>query len=410
MIKRIIESFYKIVLVIAFLLAGVLPPVEVLAKEYETLGEYKAELKKMQNKLKENQNKQNKTQAEINAAQNNMGETYQEIENAEKNIVILTEEINVTNEEIVKLKENNEELLLMYQELENENVYFSYITGASTITEMIMRMDVISQLADYNQEQLEKMEQLIKNNEKKSKELVKQQDKLNKKIVEYEDIINYLEDDLSKLIDGVPTLEDNINDLKKTIKAYEDAGCKDNEPLSVCMNAVNNSGWLRPLTKSKVTSAFGMRLHPTKKVWTMHNGIDLSASEGTKVYAPANGIIGATVTIDEWSKYKSSLKCGGQKVYLNVYVDGVKYTVVYMHLLEVYVEVGEAVTTDTVIGLSGGGVKTQKYDECTTGGHLHYGISKGVHYDGSSSSATKLKAGYINPPGFPSKGSWFYTR
>ena len=208
----------------------------------------------------------------------------------------------------------------------------------------------------------------------------------------------------------MPTLEDNINDLKKSIKMYEDAGCKDNEYLATCMDTVNNSGWLRPLTKGKVTSAFGMRFHPTKKKWQMHNGIDIGVSEGTKAYAPGNGVVGAVVTMDEWSKYKSSLKCGGQKIYINTYVNGVAYTVIYMHMLEVYVDVGDVVNANTVVGLTGGGKKTQQYDTCTTGAHLHYGVSKGVHYDGTSSSSKKMTANYINPPGFPAKGSSFYSR
>jgi len=271
-----------------------------------------------------------------------------------------------------------------------------------------MRMDVINQLTQYNEEELNKLELMIKSNNKMSKELENYQKSLNKKVSDFENQIENLGDDLASLIEGAPTLQDNVNALKDAIKTYEKAGCKDNDLISSCMRYVNNSGWLKPLTKSKVTSAFGMRLHPTKNKWLMHNGIDLSASEGTKVYATANGIVGAVVSLDEWDKYKSSLKCGGQKVYINVYVNGVAYTTVFMHLLEVKIKVGQAVTTETVIGLSGGGSKTAKYDTCTKGAHLHYGVSKGVHYDGGS--ATKLNANYINPPGFPKKGSWFYSR
>lgn len=409
--KKIVECLYKSILILIVTFGYIFQPISVQAvSNSKTLGDLKAELKQMKNKLKENEKKQDKTQSEIDKAQNDMGEAKSAIDEAEKQIGILNEEIEKTNQEIKKLKEETEELLRHYQKLENENMYISYITGASTITDMIMRMDALSQMSDYNQEQVTNLELLIKTNNEKSAELEKYQITLNEKTIEYENIISDLEDDLSKLIDGVPTLEDNINDLEKSIKMYEDAGCKDNEYLATCMDTVNNSGWLRPLTKGKVTSAFGMRFHPTKKRWQMHNGIDIGVAEGTKAYAPGNGVVGAVVTMDEWDKYKSSLKCGGQKIYINIYVQGTPYTVVYMHMSEVYVKVGEVVNANTVVGLTGGGKKTQKYDTCTTGAHLHYGVSKGVHYDGSSSSSKKMTANYINPPGFPAKGSWFYSR
>ena len=63
--------------------------------------------------------------------------------------------IEHTNEEIEKLKQETESLLVLYQKLENENVYVSYITGATSMTELIMRMDAISQLTDYNNEKLD---------------------------------------------------------------------------------------------------------------------------------------------------------------------------------------------------------------------------------------------------------------
>lgn len=409
--KKYIEFLYKSLLILTVLFVNIASPVTVsAANDNKKLSDLKNELKVMQNKLKENENKQDKTQAEIDKAQNDMGETKSQIDEAEKQITILSEEIIRTNDEIKEVKKQTEDLLVYYQMLTNENVYISYITGASSITDMIMKMDALELVADYNQEQVTKLELLIKTNKEKTKELEKYQIKLNDKVKEYDQIIAGLEDDIAKLIDGVPTLEDNINDLKKTIKMYEDAGCEDDEYLATCMDTVNNSKWYRPLTKGKVTSAFGMRYHPTKKKWQMHNGIDIGVAEGTKAYAPGNGIVGAVVTMDEWDKYKSSLKCGGQKIYINTYVNGTAYTVVYMHMSEVYVKVGDVVHANTVVGLTGGGKKTQKYDTCTTGAHLHYGVSKGVHYDGTSSSSKKMTANYIDPPGFPAKGSWFYSR
>ena len=98
-------------------------------------------------------------------------------------------------------------------------------------------------------------------------------------------------------------------------------------------------------------------------------------------------------------------------VYLWVTVNNVPYTVVYMHLLDVNVKVGQKVTTNTVIGTVGGGSKTSKWESCSTGAHLHYGVSINNHYTADKNSTySKFVANYIKPPGFPNKNSWFYSR
>lgn len=402
--KKLLKRINNYFLVLLILFGWIFFPANVYAvsEANKTLGDLKNELSAMQKKKAANDAAQKKTKSEIAAAQNKMGEANKSIENATVQIELLTGEIDKTNAEIESLKEETSKLLILYEKLQDENMYIDYITGSSTMFDLLTRINAVKEITNYNNQRLDNLELLIKNTEKMNKRLGEYQDTLSKKIVEYENIIDDLGDDLALLIEGAPTIEDNIQALKASIKSYEAMGCKDTDLLSVCVNISDNAGWLRPVTKGKITSAFGTRFHPTKKVWQMHNGIDIGVSEGTKAYATANGVVGAVVTSG------SSLSCGGKKVYLNVYVNGEKYTVVYMHLLDIYVKVGDKVTTQTVIGLTGGGKQTMNYDKCTTGAHLHYGVSKGVHYNGSNSS--KLNAGYINPPGFPAVGSWFYSR
>lgn len=73
-----------------------------------------------------------------------------------------------------------------------------------------------------------------------------------------------------------------------------------------------------------------------------------------------------------------------------------------------YVSVGDTVTVNDVIALSGGYSTAKKnggYDTCTTGAHLHFGVSVGAY-----TTWAKYTANLIEPPGFPGKGSWFYSR
>ena len=112
----------------------------------------------------------------------------------------------------------------------------------------------------------------------------------------------------------------------------------------------------------KVTSPFGMRVHPVTGKKTMHNGIDLVASNGSggmPDYICAHS--GGTV---ESVGYNSS--CG---YYVNIRVSA-GTLMVYYHLRETaYVKQGATVKAGDKIGYMG---KTGT----ATGVHLHWGIKE----------------------------------
>lgn len=406
MMKRSVDCVIRFIFIILVIFGYTFSSINVEAltvKEGTTLADLRANLKALQQEKNAAENKKKKTQSEIEANKNNIGEASKGIEEATVEISKITEEIEKTNSDIEKLKEETRSLLVLYQKLQNENEYLSYITGATTMTELVMRKDVVDLLTKSNQEKIDNLELQIRNREKMGEKLEEYQVTLNEKIETYNTNIASLDRDLAEIVEGAEDINSEIQGVKELISYYEKVGCKENEDLVACVNIANNSGWIRPLTKGKITSPFGWRIHPTKGGWKFHNGIDIGGnSEGTKIYASAAGIVG---------KITRKSSCGGNMVYIWVYVKGVPYTVVYMHLLEVKVSVGDAVTTSTVIGTVGGGKGTKSYDKCSTGAHLHYGVSKNNHYLKSKSETySKFTANMIDPPNFPAYGSWFYSR
>lgn len=405
--KKLVEGIYRILGIIIVFVGYVLSPINVYAiNENQTLGDLKQTLKELQAKEQANKNKKRQTQAEINnnikkkqTAENNLMKTKEEVEN-------INEEIEHTGQEIEKLKEKNKELLVLYQKAESENFYYSYITGSSSITDMIMRMDAMNILTEYNEEQLNNLETLIKNNEKLEKQLKKYEKKLDKQIVEYQNATEVLRDELAELEEGEITIQDEINNMQKVIKYYQDMGCKDNQKLSVCIDAKNNNGWRKPVTKGRITSLYGKRAAFANSYGTFHRGIDIGVGEGTPVYPTANGVVGAIVR-------RSS--CGGNMLYIWATVNNKPYTYVYMHLKSINVEIGKKVTVNDIVAYSGGGVSTASkyggYDRCTTGAHLHYGVAEGGFYGSSKSTPlSAFNSHTINPPGYPGLYQWFYSR
>jgi len=107
-------------------------------------------------------------------------------------------------------------------------------------------------------------------------------------------------------------------------------------------------------TKGIVTSEFGeIRQNHT------HSGIDIANSEGTPVYATADGIVIAVGSSGNFGK-RIMIYHGTDK-------NGTTYVTIYAHLSQFSVSVGEKITRGTLIALMGN-------SGYSTGPHLHYEI------------------------------------
>lgn len=115
---------------------------------------------------------------------------------------------------------------------------------------------------------------------------------------------------------------------------------------------------IKPLKGNHVvTSGFGLRMHPTKKVKKHHLGVDFKTKTGTPILATSDGII---------EKVLSSK--GGYGKHIIIKHDD-EYQTLYAHLSAFKVKKGDAVKKGDVIGLTGNTGKSAKP-------HLHYEVRK----------------------------------
>ncbi len=107
-----------------------------------------------------------------------------------------------------------------------------------------------------------------------------------------------------------------------------------------------------PLEFSRISSGFGLRLHPIQKTWRSHKGTDYAAPIGTRVRAVADAVV-------EFAGVK-----GG---YGNVVIlrHNGQYSTVYAHLSRIAVRRGARVAQSDTIGYVG-------QTGWATGPHLHY--------------------------------------
>lgn len=359
--------------------------------EAQTLREMKTELAEREAnkasilaKRREAQAKVNKYSSDIGAATSGIEQAQNDIEEARAEIAKLEVEIKEKGEEI-------EQLLQFLQISDGESAYLEYIFGAKSFSDFIYRTTVVEQLSSYNDQLIDEMYDMIEQNKKL-------QIQLTEKIKTLESQIKVLQSKLKSLNLSIEDLDEDQEDVDAEIKAvkaeieyYEDFGCELDEEISSCIDVPYAKGFTKPTTFGYISSNFGYRYVLGRT--SFHSGIDIALSEGNNVYASAAGYVSKKVI-------KSS--CGGNKLYIQHNIDGVKYTTVYMHLSSFNVNVGDIVNLNTIIAKSGGRKGT--YDACTTGAHLHFGILKGWT---TSSSNAKNPRDFVN---FPNKGSRFYTR
>ncbi|HAM99076.1 MAG TPA: hypothetical protein DCQ26_10755 [Marinilabiliales bacterium] len=109
--------------------------------------------------------------------------------------------------------------------------------------------------------------------------------------------------------------------------------------------------------KCSISSGFGMRMHPVKKVEMMHNGIDFKAETGTPVVAVAHGVV----------IKKEFLEGTYGNVVVIEHANG--FVTLYAQLSEFKTELGQSVYQGQEIGLVGS-------SGLSTGPHLHFEVRK----------------------------------
>ena len=125
-------------------------------------------------------------------------------------------------------------------------------------------------------------------------------------------------------------------------------------PVSVgAPSASLSNGWRWPLDSIRVTSSYGMRVHPITGVYKLHDGVDFAASMATPVKAAHGG------------KVLFAGPAGGYGNFVTIDHGGI--VTGYAHLSVVKVSAGEQVSAGQVIALSGS-------TGSSTGPHLHFNV------------------------------------
>jgi murein DD-endopeptidase MepM/ murein hydrolase activator NlpD len=265
-------------------------------------------------------------------------------------------------------------------EEEGELSYWSVLFEASSFADFLDRLNMIQEIASADRRRLEQLDAAAKEVEQTREILAQEKASLEQTKVELEATQAELEAksaEASKLLNDlvakgdeylayVQDCEEQNRQMMEEIanKQEEYDKAKYSEWLATSVpptvrpggkpNTVNGVTWYCPTQNYRITSPFGMRIHPVYGYPKMHTGIDLAAPFNTPIYASRPGVV-------VWAGWGDT---GGWWVKLD-HGDG--FATTYLHMTRYVVKVGDFIQAGQLVGYMGStGV--------STGSHLHFGV------------------------------------
>lgn len=120
----------------------------------------------------------------------------------------------------------------------------------------------------------------------------------------------------------------------------------------------SGSGFLFPVPGGRITSPFGMRYHPIKHAYRMHEGVDIGKGFGAPIFAAADGVV-----------VEDRAASGYGWIVVIQHPNGLKTLYGHMYPKDVKVHVGDHVTRGQVIALMGS-------NGISTGAHVHFEVRR----------------------------------
>ena len=407
------RKLWTALLALALVVSMTLGMVPVQA-EAASSGEIKKQINELEAQQEELEAKIAELQSQYDANEDEMVDMVNQKDLIDQEIALMHEQINLINDQIAsyslliadkqdelddaearlaELNEKNKERIQAMEE-EGEISYWSIIFEANSFSDLLDRLNMVKEIAAADKRRLQELAdaaeavtlaQEVLEQEKDALEGTKDeldaaQVKLAEKRAEADELLLQLiakGEEYQALLDESEALQEELMaeiaikeaeykeaKYQEWLATYVPPTTRPSDDTTPSTGVPSSSGWVCPLPYYTLTSPFGMRLHPVLGYYRMHNGVDMSAAQGTPIYASRSG----KVTV-------ASYQAGGAGNYVSInHGDG--FSSIYMHMTHYIVSVGQYVTAGQVIGYVGS-------TGISTGPHLHFGIS----YNGT----------YVNP-------------
>ncbi len=280
-----------------------------------------------------------------------------EIELIEKDIEEIEKAVQQSEQELAQQQEDFKvRLRAMYKNSKKSTL--ELLLESKNITEFYERLKYLSLIAKSDRERIEALK-IAKRDVEYKKQLregdkQRKENEINEKKERIEELklsSRSLEERLKKSQSELERLEKLEDELLKESKELGELIKK----LSATKSKYTGGTMLWPLPSStKISSYFGMRVHPILKVKKMHTGLDIGGTKGKEIVAAADG----TVILSGYS---------GGYGYRVVIDHGGGISTLYAHASKLLVKEGDKVKRGDTIALVGS-------TGLSTGPHLHFEV------------------------------------
>ncbi len=341
---------------------------------------YAEELTDLINKQNELQNQKNEADSKLGIVQEELSQNIIQVEELSSNIAEYEIQINEWGKQIDELQTSINEIqkkLEVAQKdydkqeklLENrlvtlyeagETTFLDFILKSSNIVDFISNYYLIAELANYDEDLLDKIDSQKKQIEANKTMLETQQTQYNTIKANFEKkkiILNntkVLRDEyINKLTEDEKQLTTQIDEYRMQILAVETEISQITTANIDTQYIGGQMAWPVP-GYTRITSNYGMRTHPITGIYKLHTGVDIGAPMGANFIAANDGIV---------------TKAGYNTAYGNMVIidHGGGISTLYAHGSEILVEAGQTVTKGTPILKVG----STGY---STGAHAHFEV------------------------------------
>ncbi len=328
----------------------------------QQINDTKSQLNEGKKKEKQLTNQIKQLELQINAAEKEIDDLKGDINRTEQQIAVVQSNLNQVEQEMkAQDEELRNRLRAMYK---NGDIgMLQIILGSEDITDFMSNMDMVQKIFDNDVEILRIMEDQHKQVEAQKKQLEKLQAQLLAERQKEADKQASLQASRGE----VAGLRAQVASDNKALEAEIDALNEEAKRLAEEIRKLQGNqayaggtfAWPSE-SSTRVTSEFGMRLHPILKVNKLHTGIDIGAAAGTNVLAANSGTV---------------IKAGWNNSYGNVIMidHGGGIVTLYAHNSKLLASTGDVVARGQAIALVGStGV--------STGPHIHFEVRVNGEY------------------------------
>ncbi len=334
----------------------------------EKLKRIQDEISATKNKITQIKNNINALVEEINKIDSNIQELEDEIESLNNQIEITQQSLNKTKKELNEAEQEREEhkkvaderikLMYMYGSMDYIQILFS----SQSITDLISRIDVIKTLTNYDKSILDELlrieneiaekKQKIENDKKALVDLKKETENT---VATQLDVKGQKKELMESMYDDKSGLQAELKAEQAESEAIQKLILAEMDPNRDFQNKKGYYLWPTPGYKH-ITSPFGYRIHPVYGYRIFHAGVDIGASNKSKIISPGNGVV---ILARYYGGY-------GNAVMIDM---GGGVTMLFGHCSSLNVKKGDYVVAGQIIAHVGStGV--------STGPHLHFEVRK----------------------------------